>query len=387
MFEKGNADSWMNRRPFSYNAESVRVASLSLRDFRNVAAAELAFGDGLNVLAGRNGQGKTTILEALHLLSAGRSHRTRDEREMVRFGAPLFRLDAALDDGATLGYGFARSGERAVDLAGARASPADLVGRLLVVLHTPDDGEVVRGAPLERRRAFDLELSRLDRAYFDTLRAYRHTLRQRNARLDRADPADDLLAVYDRRLADLGGALLHRMHAFVRAVSARAEAVYGSLPGAEGSFSIEHRASVPDPSRPPADLAADLYKRLESARSSDIVRGATSAGPHRDDFRFRIDGRDLRDYGSQGQVKSAALAFKLAVADHVRDAAGRTPVLLLDDLTSELDAGRLARFLDLVVGRGQVLLTTTLPEALGRRALDGARRFRVEGGRVDVEAA
>lgn len=365
----------------------MRVATLRLRDFRNVAAAELPFGDGLNVLAGRNGQGKTTILEALFLLSSGRSHRTRDERELVRFDAPLFRADVTLDDGTALGYGFARTGERSVDVAGAKAQPADLVGRLLAVLHTPDDGDVIRGAPLERRRAFDLELSRLDRVYFDALRSYKRLLRQRNARLDGADPADDLLAVYDRKLADLGGILTRRMHAFVRAVSARADAVYARVPGAEGALTIEHRACVPDPGRPEAELSADLYKRLESARHSDIVRGATSAGPHRDDFRFRIDGRDLRDFGSQGQVKSACLAFKLAVMDHVRDATGRDPVLLLDDLTSELDAGRLAHFLDHVVGRGQVVLTTTLPEALGPRALGAARRFRVEGGRVDVETA
>lgn len=366
----------------------MRLASLEIRDFRNIAHARIPFGDGISVLHGRNGQGKTSVLEAIFLLSCGRSHRTRDEREMIRFGADLFRVEARSDDGTALGYGYARDGRRSVAVGGAAASPADLVGRMVAVLFTPDDGEVVRGAPATRRRYFDMELSRLDRAHFDALRGYRRLLRQRNALLVSRDArVPGLLDAFDRGLAVAGAALVRGTGAFLADLSSRADALHARIPGASGRLEIVHRACVPDPSAAPEKIASDLYKRLESARDSDIVRGATSAGPHRDDARFRLDGRDLRDYGSQGQVKSAALALKLALMEHVRERTGRYPVLLLDDLTSELDSARLAFFLEHIVDKGQVLLTTTLPSALGNRALAAARLYRVEGGAVDVETA
>jgi DNA replication and repair protein RecF len=336
----------------------VVLTSVSLRDFRNYARAELQLGEGLNVVHGPNGAGKTNLLEAIYFSLTGRSCRTSNERQVVRSGEKVTRVVAEVsgDGGAhTLEVGFEPGEDKLLKVDGA---PLERGGapppRPLVCVFLPERLELVKGAPASRRSHLDQVVAALWPARSETRSAYTRALAQRNAlvvRVRAGHSRADLLDAWDAELARHGAQLM----------ADRARAVTTIAPA------FADRAAelgLPDPVElryAPRSKAADaegLRAELLERRSSDLERGFTTHGPHRDDIALLHGGRPLRTLGSQGQQRVGLLALLFAERD-VLGARGRPPLMLLDDVMSELDATRRERLAELVRARGQALITTT----------------------------
>ena len=333
--------------------------ALSLRDFRSYEAAELRLGDGVTVISGRNGAGKTNLLEALYFACTGRSCRTANEREVVRFGAPLTRLELATEGelgSHVLAVGFQPGEPKRLSVDGAPVERlTDVADRPLVSVFLPDRLELVLGAPALRRAHLDQVVTALWPTRAGTRRAYGAALAQRNAlvaavRAGRSGRGS--LPAWDAELARHGIALMaDRAEAVdgLREPFARHAEALGLDGPAELSYRPRSRAADPDA------LAAELAERVEG----DLERGFTGHGPHRDDLALRRDDRELRSYGSRGQQRLGLLALLLAERELLAETRGAPPLLLLDDVMSELDATRRGRLVEMLHGGGQSVITTT----------------------------
>jgi DNA replication and repair protein RecF len=337
----------------------VIVSRLSLRDFRSYDAAELRPGPGLTVITGRNGAGKTNLLEALYFACTGRSCRTANEREVVRFGESLTRLEleARDDRGAhAITVGFQPGEPKHLRVDGAPVERlTDSEARPLVAVFLPDRLELVLGAPALRRAHVDQVVAALWPARVATRREYSAALAQRNAliaavRAGRANRGS--IPAWDATLARHGVALMRDREEVVDRLSERFSAhadALGLEGGAELAYRPRSRAATAD------ELAAELAERTEG----DLDRGFTGHGPHRDDLSLRRAGRELRSYGSRGQVRLGLLALLLAEREELAAERGAAPLLLLDDVMSELDAARRGRLVDVLRAGGQSVVTAT----------------------------
>jgi DNA replication and repair protein RecF len=338
----------------------VRATRLVLRDFRSYEAAEVRLGAGLTVLVGRNGAGKTNLLEALYFACTGRSCRTANEREVVRFGAPLTRLelDVEAPDGRhALSVGFQPGEPKRLRVDGAPVERlAGAEARPLVSVFLPDRLELVAGAPSLRRAHLDQVIAALWPARVGARRAYAAALAQRNAllvaiRAGRGGRGS--LPAWDAELARHGVAVMaHRAEA-VELLAPRFAAHAAGL-GLDEEPEVSYRP------RSRAGSTGELAEELAARVDGDLERGFTGHGPHRDELVLRRAGRELRVYGSRGQQRLALLALLLAEREALAQARGAPPLLLLDDVMSELDAVRRGRLVDVLGGQGgQSVLTAT----------------------------
>ena len=336
----------------------MRATRLSVRDFRNYERATLDLSDGSTVLAGPNGAGKTNLLEALYFGLTGRSCRTANEREVVRFGQPAARVEvevAADDGGHRLEVGLAPGVEKKMQVDGAPVERlATVPVRPLVGVFLPDRLELVKGAPASRRAHLDQLVAALWPARADDRSAYAKALAQRNAlvaRIRAGAARADLLDTWDAELARHGAALMRNRRDAIELI--------------EPAFAARARdLGLPEPCalrygpRSRAADAAGLAAELLERRQGDIDRGFTQHGPHRDDLALLHGDRPLRTLGSQGQQRAGLLALLFAERDALLERE-RPSLMLLDDVMSELDATRRARLAELVRGGGQTVITTT----------------------------
>jgi DNA replication and repair protein RecF len=365
----------------------VRVTRLSLRDFRGYERLEVALGDGLTVVTGRNGAGKTNLLEGLYFGCTGRSCRTTNEREVVRFGAPAARaeVDGEAEDGAhRLEVGFAPGEPKRLVVDGAVVERMlDVDVRPLVSVFLPDRLELVKGAPGVRRAHLDQVVAALWPSRAVTRRSYAQALAQRNALLARVRAgvgSRAALPAWDGELARHALALMADRAEAVAALAGPFAERAADL-GLDGEPALAYRPR--SRATTPEELQAELAERLEA----DVERGFTGHGPHRDDLALRREGRELRAYGSQGQQRLALLALLLAEREAIGAARGATPLLLLDDVMSELDADRRRRLVELVTAGGQCIVTTTDLAHVPGADRPGVHRLAVAGGAVLGECA
>lgn len=395
----------------------MRLNHLSLTNFRNYARLELSLPGRLSVFQGANAQGKTNLLESIHLLATARSPRAVAERELINWLAlesplPYARLAAEIGDGKTierlelileLGNGSALGPvvRKQVRINGVAKRGLDLIGRLRVVLFLPENISLVSGAPGERRRYLDIALCQVDPAYCRALTDYNKSLAQRNALLRRlrdegGDPGQ--LTFWDQQMAEHGGRVLGRRAMAVQMLDDFVRLRHRELSGNSEWLTLTYLPSPPYPTTfmkdqehlaaggyealAPAAIGELLFARLKASRAREITAGTSLYGPHRDDLAFLAEGRDLRTYGSRGQQRTAALSLKLAEVEMMRRVTGESPLLLLDDVMSELDAVRRHALLDALVGVDQSLVTTTDWGDFSEALLSQAERYRVETGQL-----
>lgn len=366
-------------------AEPPRLAELTARDFRNFAELALSVPRAGAVLVGDNGQGKSNLLEAVGYLGTLRSIRNARDRDVVRHGATTAHLRATVAGPAAreLSIGIERSSGRKKIVADGVdvARQLDVLGTLTSVSWSPSDVALVAGGPGERRRYLDVMLSLGSRSYIHALRRYRAALERRNATLRasaRHRGAAHAVAAWEPALAESGGALVHARREWVDAHAVEFARVCAAI-GERAEASVEYGGDAVAATDPVAALA----KSLEQNRAADLVRGATSVGPHRDDLAIQLDGRDARAFGSAGQQRSAAIALRLLEARTLRGNDAGHPVLLLDDPFAELDARRTSCTLEVLADElvGQVLLA--VPRAADIPAhFQGLARLRVCAGTV-----
>src|ERR1700683_1316299 len=369
----------------------MRVLSLEMRDFRSYARAEARLGAGLTIVHGPNGAGKSNLIEALYFGCTGRSPRTRNDRELVRFGEQATRVVVRLADGAdehelSVGYGSPGPGAQAVKRMTTDGAVVerllDVPGRPLVSVFMPERLELVKGAPALRRAHFDQLVAAIWPLRAQVRRDYSHVLAQRNALLGRirARAASHAsLAVWDQELARL--ALAVRGHR-AETVELLAEPFAHSTRqlGCSGQLKLDYRPRSRAVDE--AAFVAELHERLDV----DVQRGFSSHGPHRDELALLRDGRELRVYGSQGEQRLALLALLLAERALLARERGRMPLMLLDDVMSELDSERRGLLASELAGEGQSVIASTdlahVPGATDARVT----RLRVGDGAIFAEA-
>lgn len=361
----------------------MRVLGLSVRDFRSYPSATAALGRGLTVITGPNGAGKTNLLEALYFGCTGRSCRTTNEREMVRFGGQATRVavDAEAQDGRhELSVGFVPGEPKRMRVDGAPVERmVDVSERPLLSVFLPDRLELVKGAPSLRRAHLDQFVAALWPVRVGTRRAYAQALAQRNALIARVRAGEgrpDSLATWEQQLARQGFALMEDRRAAITAIAQSFRDCCQEL-GLDGEPELAYRPR--SRARDIETLAGELAER----RSTDLERGFTGHGPHRDDLRLAREGRELRSYGSQGQQRLALLAMLLAERSAIGEWRQTPPLMLLDDVMSELDQDHRRSLVDLLRrAGGQAVITATDVEQVPGAEEGDVHRLSVGGGQV-----
>jgi len=353
----------------------VLLELLALTDVRNYAELEFTPVRGLNLLIGDNAQGKSNLLEAMAMLGTGRSFRTTHDRDIIR-----------ADAGAATISGRARSRAGTLQLAcsiargpgnvrkrytvnGGPVRYARYLGRAQVVTFAPRDLDVIVGPPSRRRAFLNAALSQERPAYYPALASYTRTVEQKRALLRAPEPVDsDLLAIYDERLVRSGAELMSGRRSYVAVLSSEAERAYAAW-ASDGPLEVRYAPNVDLGPEGDADPAEAFELRLRAARPLERSGRRVLAGPHRDDVTIRLAGRDLSIFGSQGQQRSAVLALKLAEYRVSAANAGESPLLLLDDVLSELDSLRQSAFLAGIADVEQAFVTaTTAPPEIAAAA-------------------
>ncbi len=355
----------------------MHITQVRLKDFRSYEACVLAPCEGVNVLLGDNGQGKTNVLEALYLCCTGRSHRTRQDRELIRWGADFasVRAEAERRDGShQVELILPALGRRRLKIAGQEASKSgELMGHVTGVLFSPEDLRTVKDGPAERRRFVDMALSQIQPAYYYALQRYARALKQRGEVLKAAALSPALLGTldsWDEQLAAAGAELMQRRRDYVARLSGEAARTHRDIATGRETLEIRYLPSVTM-----GDAPQDILDALLAAREGDVRRMVTSVGPHRDDVQILVDGRDVRAFGSQGQQRTAALSMRLSELDVMRRQLGEWPMLMLDDVMSELDPGRRRQLVSRLTGIQTFITCTDEDDLAGAEA---GRLWRVE---------
>ena len=405
----------------------MHLAHLSLTNFRNYVRCDLDFSSPITVVLGANAQGKTNLLEAIYYLATSQSPRTRSDRELVNWLAneehpPFARLEARVEGSDILremSVVLLNDGERLqkeIRINGVKRRTLDLVGQLKVVLFMPEDIDLIAGSPDARRRYLDAAISQLDRRYARSLLDYDRVLVQRNSLLRQLRDHHghpQQLEFWDERLADQGSQIVATRVATVARLHELLQDVHPRLTGGAERLHLLYRSSLPleganglvayrqlplDPARPQQEAAgsdrpsqagirAVFRQQLQDRQGEEIERGMTLSGPHRDDLRFLVGGVDMCVYGSRGQQRTIAISLKLAELELIRAETGEEPILLLDDVMSELDEERRRYVMDAIHGDQQVIITTTDLESFDQRFLEQAAAWTITEGKVEPLAS
>lgn len=365
----------------------MQVNSLSTEGFRLLETQTLGFAPGINVITGENAQGKTTVLEAVYLLTGVRSFRARYDKELISFDR-----DAAFVSGDITANGreqkielrFARGSARRLLCNGSRRSPSELSDALKAVIFSPDDLELVRGGAALRRRMMDAAISQLRPGYISLLSDYQKTLENKNRILKDWREKPDLLDALDEfsyTLCALSAKLIRYRASFVRRFSALAGSVHADFSGGREELTMRYDtvSTVTDPTAAESAVSEEIWARQRTLRTAEIESGQCLVGAHKDELLISINGSEAKTYASQGQTRTAAISMKLAERELFLQDTGESPVLLLDDVLSELDAARQEYVLNRI-GGGQTLITSCEAETVSRLA--AGRVIRMEGGRA-----
>ena len=350
----------------------MQLQRIALSNFRNYAELDLEPAPGLNVFVGANAQGKSNLLEAIAMLGTGKSFRTSRDGDLVREGLELavVRGDAQVRAGVVhLGCTIARSARstrKTYTINGQSVRYARFLGSIRVVTFVPADLQLVSGSPSARRAFLNVALAQDDRQYYHELVRYQKVLQQKAALLrGTVAPDEELLAIYDSTLVEAGTRLTLARNHFIAALAREAKPIHAKWTADAEHLEVRYAPNVPFEAPTQDAIAFALGQRLREVAAAERLRKTTLAGPHRDDLALILNGQSLAAYGSQGQQRTAVLALKVAEYSVMRDRSNEAPLLLLDDVLSELDEERAAAFLAGVGRYEQAFITAThLPVGL-----------------------
>ena len=355
------------------------IKSLELADYRNYDTLSLNFDKGVNILYGDNAQGKTNILEAVYVAATTKSHRGSKDREIINFDKEEAHIRTYVEkDGVQtrVDMHLRKTGNKGIAIDGQKIKrAADLLGLCNVVFFSPEDLGIIKNGPSERRRFMDMELCQLDKTYLHDLNNYNKIINQRNKLLKDMYFSPGLmetLSVWDMQLAGFGSKVIERRRKFVEQLNPIIASIHRELSGGREKLEILYE---------PDTESEDFERKLRINRERDIKMKTTSVGPHRDDFAFLIDNIDARKFASQGQQRTAALSLKLSEIELVKNMINDSPILLLDDVLSELDSGR-QQLLCNSIGNIQTIITCTGLEDFINNRFEINRIFKVKEGTV-----
>lgn len=380
------------------------IAHLSLTNFRNYLHQELELPSSAVIIYGDNAQGKTNLLEAIYILATTKSHRTSIDRELVNWETeseefPVARIYAKVEKAAAASQveiSFAGQQQESnntsednyfrkrIRINGLTRRTIDAVGHIRVVMFSPQDTDLIGGSPAVRRRYLDATNSQINPVYLRNLQRYNKVLLQRNhllklIREHRADSGE--LAFWDEQLIESGSYIINQRRAELSTVNTLAREIHYYLTSEEELLDTVYIGSVNQVSG--QDIADTFRMTLNAAQTEEIARGMSIIGPHRDDIQFLVGGKNMGVYGSRGQHRTIALSLKLAEARFMLEMTDDAPILLLDDVLSELDYKRRGHLLDAAAGYQQTIITTTDLDHFETDFIDQATKFRVTQGRIE----
>lgn len=372
----------------------MHIKRLTLHNFRNYAELALEPESGLNVLLGRNAQGKTSLLEAIYLIALARSWRAGRESELVKWESDRARVLAEVvreeQNDISVEVILGRAEKKQISINTVRQTRlADLMGQVNVLLIEPRDVDIIRGEPSHRRRFMNLEVSQVQPLYCHLLVNYRKVLEQRNRLLkdlQAKGTSNGVMEVLNEQLINYGSKILDRRLSFVGRIAGLAKDIHSKI--TEGSEVLEtkyHSRIDLEAASSPDQLAERLGSRLEEVRDDEIRRGVTLVGPQRDDLIFTVNGVDARVYGSQGQQRTTALSLRLAELELMEETAKEPPIVLLDDVMTDLDEERRKQVFEMTHGRCQIFVTAPSKRVFDPEFLAGGKVYRVEKDQVTPE--
>ena len=396
----------------------MKINSIILENFRNYKRLELDFDDSRNIIVGENAQGKTNLIEAIYLTAFAKSFRTSNSADLISFGESQGRVSTYItseDIDKNINIVLRSDGKKMIKKDGkVIRKTTELLNNVVVIIFSPDDLRIIKDSPDRRRNFINRELSQMRPMYYDALKRYNEALREKNALLkgyfnvkkktftradnlslndlqsgaaaDERSPYDnsrrfneEMMDIYDRQLADSGYEIIRFRKEFVEMLSSEAGEIMHKISGDREDLKIEYKTTCDFVTGP--EGREILFSQIYHNRDRDIYNGYASIGPHRDDIEFYINGKDARKYGSQGQQRTIALSLKLAEIRIARQMLDEPPVLLLDDVLSELDLDR-QKFLVSEIDDVQLFITSAELNDEVIRDLRGGTLFRIEEGSV-----
>lgn len=355
------------------------IKSLELADFRNYDSLHIDFSKGTNILYGDNAQGKTNILEAIYLSATTKSHKGSKDKDIVNFNKEESHIRTYLEkDGmeVRVDMHLRKNKTKGIAIDGQKIKKAaELLGLLNVVFFSPEDLSIIKNGPAERRRFVDMELCQLDQFYLYNLNHYNKIVNQRNKLLKDMyfNPSlRETLNIWDSQLISFGSKIIERRQLFVEQLNDIIYDIHRKLSGDKEELKVTYEPDV---------LIEDYEKSLMMCQDRDVKLKQTTVGPHRDDFCFMVKDVDIRKFGSQGQQRTAALSLKLSEIELVKKIANENPVLLLDDVLSELDSHR-QNYLLSTIGEIQTIITCTGLDEFVNNRFEIDKVFQIEDGKI-----
>ena len=363
--------------------------SIHLNNYRNYGQLELKTDNQVNLFVGPNAQGKTNLLEAIFALALTKSHRTSKDKELIGWEADSAHIQGEVEKRygkVKLDLLFSSQGKKAKINGLEQRKLSNFIGSLNVVMFAPEDLEIVKGTPGVRRRFLDMEIGQVQPGYLHTLQQFGKVLVQRNNYLKTAAPGamqQTMLEVWNAQLAEHSVKIIKKRKHFIHKLQRWAEQIHSGITAGGEQLTIEYRPSFDGgDSEDETVLFEQFMIKLSQVKDQEIRRGMSLVGPHRDDLAFFINGKEASIYGSQGQQRTTALSLKLAEIELIREEIGEYPLLLLDDVLSELDQHRQTQLIETFQSKVQTFITTTGLESVNISKLQDAGIYHVQEGRV-----
>lgn len=373
----------------------MRVTSIQLENYRNYEKLSLEFSRDLVIFLGENAQGKTNLLESIYVLAMTRSHRTTTEKELIQWDKDYARLLGYVEKkthGISLEMAISKKGKKTKVNHIEQKKLSDYIGELNVVLFAPEDLFLIKGAPQIRRRFVDMELGQIDPIYLHHLTTYQKVLKQRNKYLKQLafkgnKEGDDYLDVLSEQLANAGSKVIFSRYRFVEKLEKWAHDIHQGITDGRETLKMKYESSISvRENMTQVEIESIFLSELMRNKLKELHKQTTIFGPHRDDLLFYINAQDVQTYGSQGQQRTAALSLKLAEIELINSEIGEYPILLLDDVMSELDDERQIHLLKTIEGKVQTFVTTTTLKHLKNRLQSEPEIFMVTKGKVERES-
>lgn len=372
------------------------LENLALKNFRNFSQEIVSFSPNVNIFLGANAQGKTNLLEAIYFLGLTRSHRTSSDKELIKFDEKFAVLNGNLIKNSgqlstNLRLNLSAKGKTAFINRLEQNRLSRYVGEMNAILFSPEDLALVKGGPGLRRKFMDLEFSQINREYLYFSTQYQKVLHQKNNYLKQLaiGKAKDrvFLKVLSEQLATIAGEIIWRRMNYLKELNSYAQAAHKAISGAQEQLEIVYNPSVSGIVESDAveNIVDKVKKQFKKLEASELKTGLTQVGPHRDDIYFFINGKNAREYGSQGQQRTVALSLKLAEIQFIQKLTGEYPILLLDDVMSELDHTRQSKLLNYIHGKTQTFITTTDLEGISWEKIKQPRIFKLNSGKIIKE--
>lgn len=364
------------------------IKRVKLKSFRNYKALDIELGDGVNIFYGQNAQGKTNIIESIYMASTGKSHRTPKDSELIMWNNDDAKIKIEFikeNDEKSVDIYLHKNIKKQIKMNGVRINRiGELIGSLNTVIFSPDHMKVIKEGPVERRRFMDIILSQVKPGYYYNLVQYLKVLEQRNNLLNEARNNGSLLKtidIWNEQLAEFGTKIIMTRYHFVKKICDMAAEIHGKISNGKEKLELKYKSSIEFQDYSENEIKKSFIDALEKTAAVDLRRGATHKGPHRDEILFFINDAEVKTYSSQGQQRTALLSLKISELKYMDSETGELPILLLDDVFSELDTER-QKFLVDFIKNIQTIITCTDVEYLEKLKLDGSKVYNVVDGRV-----